>query len=409
VSRRRLPQVERAAVVRLWLARQGLSRPRSAPLTRRRLVAHLEAAGALQLDSINVVDRAHYLTLWSRFGPYDRAALDGWIYGERLAYEYWGHEASILPLSHLPVGRRRMRRFPPPSYTDKAWWGHWATSPASKRRVLRRLREEGPLESADFERRPGEAPGDAMFPLMKEDKRSLKLLWHAGRVAVTERRHFRCVYDLAERVLPEGPAATTREYHDSWLFAGLAGNGVAGERHLANYFTAPALSAEERRAVIRRNLRAGRIVAVRIAGLAGEHYARPRDLDELATAPEPRGTTLLAPFDSLLWQRARAADLLDFDYRVEIYVPPGKRRYGYYCLPILHDGRLVGRLEPKLHRARGVLEVKSLHLEPGFEAGASFAPALGEAIASLAEFVGAAKLDLPTDWRHLARAARPSR
>lgn len=401
MSPRPLPVVDRGEVVRLWLARQGLSRPFAAGLTRKRLVSHLETAGALQLDSINVLDRAHYLTLWSRFGPYDRETLDRWIYGERLGYEYWGHEASILPLSHLPLGRRRMRRFPPPSFQNSAWWQRYATSPASKRRVLERLRNGGPLESADFERRPGEVEGDGVFPLMKEDKRSLKLLWHAGRVAVAGRRHFRCVYDLAQRVLPEGPAATTREYHDSWLLAGLAGNGVAGERHLVNYFTAPDLSAAERRAVLRRNLRAKRIVAVRIDGLRGEHYARPRDLDELGSAPEPRGTTLLSPFDSLLWQRARAADLLDFEYRVEIYVPPAGRRYGYYCLPILHDGRLVGRLDPKLHRDRGVLEIKSLHLEPGFEPEARFTSGLREALDSLRAFVGADDVDPPKGWHHL--------
>jgi uncharacterized protein YcaQ len=238
-----------------------------------------------------------------------------------------------------------------------------------------------------------------MFPLAKEDKRSLKLLLHAGRVAVAGRRHFRCLYDLAERVLPEGPVATTREYHDSWLLAGLEGNGAAREAHLVNYYTAPNLDAAERRRVLRRNLKAKEIVAVRIDGLAGEHYARPRDLEELGASPEPRGTTLLSPFDSLLWQRARAEELLGFEYRVEIYVPPAKRRYGYYCLPILHDGRLVGRLDPKLHRDRGVLEIRSLHLEPGFDGGERFTTGMRSALESLRTFVGARAVELPRPWR----------
>lgn len=392
------PVVPREAVVRLWLDRQGLSRPQAERLDPDALVDHLERTGALQLDSINVLDRAHYLTLWSRFGPYDRADLDRWVYRDRLAYEYWGHEASILPISHLPLGVRRMRRFPTEAWTSKSWWKHFSTSTASKRRVLRRLRDEGPLESADFERRAGEPEATGTMPLSKEDKRTLKLLWHDGRVAVRDRRHFRCVYDIAERVYPETDPARTRQLEDSWLLIGLSGNGIASERHLVNYMTAPTLRRDARRRVIERNLKRGRIVKVRVEGAPGSFYALPEHLDALDAAPEPRGTTLLSPFDSLLWQRARAEDLLEFEYRVEIYVPPDRRRYGYYVLPILHDGRLVGRLDPKLHRDRGALEIRSLHLEPGFEATTGFVAGLRDALESLASFVGADDLRLPRDW-----------
>jgi uncharacterized protein YcaQ len=392
--------------LRLWFYRQGLSRPHASDrLTRGRFVDHLERTGALQLDTINVVERAHYLTLWSRFGTYDRGTLDRWVSNERVAYEYWGHEASILPISHLPLGRRRMRRFPPKSWSGKAWWSVYTTSTASKRRVLKRLRTEGPLESVDFERTPEklgeENPFGGAMPMPKEDKRSLKLLWHDGRVAISERRHFRCVYDLAERVYPEGEAATPTEFEDSWLLIGLSGNGIANERHLLNYWTAPRLNADTRRRVIARNLKASRIVEVRVEGLRGPCYALPEHLDVLAHLPEPRGTTLLCPFDSLLWQRGRAEDLLDFRYRIEIYVPPAKREFGYYVLPILHDGRLVGRLDPKLHRDRGLLEIKSLHLEEGFGdgSGSNFLTGLRDSLASLAEFVGADDLKLPRGWK----------
>ena len=136
------------------------------------------------------------------------------------------------------------------------------------------------------------------------------------------RRHFRCIYDLAERVYPDGPAASLTEYHDSWLLTGLSGCGIAPERHLVNYFTAPALNAAERRRVIARNLRKKRIVEVDVEGLRGPCYARPEHLEAIDRLPEPAGTTLICPFDSLLWQRKRAAELLDFDYAVEIYVPP---------------------------------------------------------------------------------------
>ena len=144
-------QVSLQDAIRLWFHRQGMDKPRgSEPLTREAFVDLLERTGGLQLDSINVLERAHYLTVWSRFGVYNRAELDSWIYNDRLAYEYWGHEASVLPASHLPLSRRRMRDFPPESWLNAAWWPKQETSAASKRRVLKRLREEGAQESVAF-------------------------------------------------------------------------------------------------------------------------------------------------------------------------------------------------------------------------------------------------------------------
>jgi uncharacterized protein len=398
-----IPSLPLDQVVRLWFSRQGFTTPRGfVPLTRQALVDHLERTGALQLDSVNVLDRAHYLTLWSRFGPYDRSEVDAWVYGEGAGYEYWGHEASILAMSHLPLGRRRMRRFPPRSWQGKAWWVHYQTSPASKRRVLRRLREEGPLESVDFERHPGEKITlRGVMPFIKEDKRSLKLLWHSGRVAVRARRHFRCVYDIADRVLPQGEPATAAEYEDSWLLTGLAGNGVASERHLTNYLTAPGPNREVRDRIIARNLRSGRIVEVRVEGRRDRFYALPEHLEGLADLPEPQGTTLVCPFDSLLWQRKRAEEFLDFRYRIEIYIPPAKRQYGYYVLPILHDGRLVGRLDPKVHRDKDRLEIRQVQLEDSFKPDTRFKRELGEVLDSLRTFVGADEFTLPRKWARL--------
>jgi len=396
--------IPRSQVVALWLHRQGLSAPRgTVPASAGALTDHLERTGALQLDTINVVDRAHYLTLWSRFGAYDREQLDRWVYDQRLGYEYWGHEASILPISHLPLGQRRMRGFPPKRIANRKYWQVYQTTAGSKRRVLRRLESEGPLESAHFEARDdefgdGPRPGGAM-PLSKEDTRSLKLLWHKGRVAVARRRHFRIVYDLAERVYPEVTPASLAAYEDSWLLAGLSGNGIASERHLVGYITGPAPEAAVRRRVIARNLRRGTIVEVEVEGSRSPYYALPEHLALLEKVPEAAGTNLLCPFDSLLWQRERAEELLGFRYRLEIYVPPPKREFGYYVLPILHRGRLVGRLDPKLHRERGVLEVKRLGLERGFRPDPEFERGLDEALGSLADFLGASRITRPSRKR----------
>ncbi len=136
-------------------------------------------------------------------------------------------------------------------------------------------------------------------------------------------------------------------------------------------------------------------------GLGGPFYGLSEHLDELERAPEPLGTTLICPFDSLLWQRQRAEDLLGFHYRVELYVPPPKRTYGYYVLPILHNGQLVGRVDPKMHRSRGVFEIKRVHLEPGFQPDGAFSAGLRGVLSSLASFLGATDIHVPRDWYHL--------
>lgn len=382
-------QIDRESAVRLWLQRQGLSRPRTRRLTKAVFVEHLQRTGGLQLDSINVLERAHYLILWSRFGNYDRAQPDRWIYRDRLAYEYWGHEASVLPASSLPLSFRRMRGWKPKG----AWWAERLPSTASIRRVLGRLRREGPLQSADFERTDGLD--------WKEDKRALQVLWQQGRVAVSSRKHFRRFYDLGRRVYGEGPAASLVAYQDSWLLSGLSGNGVAGEKHLTGYMTAPRLTADERRRVIARNLAKGTVVEVKVAGCSGRWLALPEHLSLLDRLAEPEGTTLLSPFDSLLWQRSRAEQLLDFHYRVEIYVPAAQRRFGYYAMPILHQGRLVGRLDPKLHRQQKRLQIVSLALEPGLGRDPDLDRGLSQSLQELADFVGAEQLALPRGWKNL--------
>lgn len=401
------PVLDVAAVRRLWFQRQGLTKPRgTTALDRAAFVDHLERTGGLQLDSVHVVDRAHYLTLWSRFGRYRRRDVDRWVYADRTGFDYWAHEASIQPASHLPWALHRMKSFPTPRTRKQAWWPRMATSAASKRRVLRRLLDEGPLESMHFKRRDPEVPNTTGWSSLhaKEDSRSLRLLWHAGRIAVVGRRHFRKVYDLAERVYPQVAEVTTAnrmEYHDSWLERGLSGCGIAPEAHLCNYITGPDLLASERARVLRRNLRSGRIVEVKVQGREEVWYARPEDLDRLNEAAEPKGTTFVCPFDSLLWQRQRAADLLDFDYRIEIYVPPKKRRYGYYVLPILHDGRFVGRLDPKHHRDRGALEIQMLTLEPGVERTRDLENGIADGLRDLAGFLRCDEVEMPKGWRSL--------
>lgn len=393
------PVLRRTDAIKLWLHCQGLTRPRTTTLTPETLTDVLTKTGGLQLDAINTVERAHYLTLWSRFGAYDRTHVDNWLYSSGLAYEYWGHEASLLPISHLPLGLRRMRRFPPSSWKNSSWWEVYQVPTGVKRRVLKRLRVEGPLGSESIGKR-GVGPREpGMMPLPKEERRALNLLWHAGRIAVRLRKNFRCMYDLAERVYPVNvEPASSSAYLDSWLHIGLRGNGVASENHMRNYWTAPKLSAPERRMVIERNLRRGDVVAISVEGSTEPHYILPEHLDLLSYLPAPEGTTLICPFDSLLWQRQRSEDFWGFKYRIEIYVPASKRIYGYYVFPILHDGNLVGRMDIKMHRKQRILEVKAVYLEEQFSPAASFYLGVRNALQSLGQFLGAEKMTVPHEW-----------
>ncbi len=392
------PEFSVDQVRRLWLSRQQLLTLPAPRLTRPRFVKLLESTGGLQVDSVNVLDRAHYLTLWSRFGEYRRALVDRWIYRDQVAYEYWGHEASILPIAHLPCGLRRMKRFPPLRWQQAAYWSRYDTSEESKRRVMRLIKQHGPLMSSDFELSPNDQRRDVLgwgSLLPKEDKRSLQLLWHAGKLAIVGRRNFHKQYDLASRHYPKPKAATLNQYLDSWLHLGLSGCGIASEKHLQNYITGPNLTAPERAAVLERALKRRTIVQVRVDGFSEPFYALPEHLEGLDRLAEPTGLTLICPFDSLLWQRLRAEQLLDFRYRVEIYVPAKKREFGYYVLPILYNGQFVGRLDPKLHRETGELEIRSVHWEPHFRPSRAFRRQLDGKLNELASFVGASAVRCP--------------
>jgi uncharacterized protein YcaQ len=393
------------AAAALFIARQHLARPRARRLTSASLLAFVHDVGGLQLDSINVVERAHHLTLWSRFGPYERNAFERIAYRRRLLFEYWAHAACLVPASHFPAWRRAMIDY---SLRSRAW-GSWLRK---NRTVLRAVEAaiaaNGPLSNADFAHRraPGSAGG---WWNWKPAAHALDYLWMSGRTLVHSRKHFQKRFDLAERLMPESTArealspAAFREWH---LRQSLHALGAASETDLRMYLTFPRTEARERRRALREGLDQGRIVEVLIRGARGRWLALAEDLPALAAAERKRrpavGTTLLSPFDSFLWHRARTQRLFGFDYTLEVYTPGPKRRHGYYSLPIFHDGQLIGRLDPKTHRAEKRLEVKAVHFEPWFAKGTpppaaswgaidrdSALAGVGEALRSLAAFVGA--------------------
>jgi hypothetical protein len=404
------PLVSRRAAAALFLSRQHLARPRVRRLSARSLVAFVEDVGGLQLDSINVVERAHHLTLWSRFGPYDRGALERLAYRRRLLFEYWAHAACLVSTAHYPAWRRAMLDY---SVRSRAW-GDWLTK---NRRVLRAVEEaitaNGVMGNADFEDRRAKGSAGGWWN-WKPAAHALDYLWMSGRTLVHSRRHFQKRFDLAERMMPEAAAreplapADFQRWH---LRQSLHAMGAASESDLRNYLSYPKNVTRQRRDALRSALESGEVVEVEIGGERSRSFALVSDLPALAAAGRRRsggrGTTLLSPFDSFLWHRDRTRRLFGYDYRIEVYTPSPARVHGYYSLPILHDGQLIGRLDPKTHRAEGRLEVKAVHFEPWFAKGKEPPAAswgrvdrdealagLGNALRSLAAFVGASEVTL---------------
>jgi uncharacterized protein YcaQ len=422
------PVISLRAVAALFLERQHLARPRSRPLTAARLVRLAEDVGGIQLDSINVVERAHYLTLWSRFGPYDRARVDRLVYRRRLLFEYWAHAACLVPASALPWWRRAMLDY----RTRHTGWSGWLRrNPRLLADVRAAVERNGPMANGDFETR--RRPGGGGWWSWQPFQHALHHLWMTGLLTVHSRRHFQKRFDLLERAMPAAAGVTAvaaEEFHRWHVERSLHAMGAATERDLAGYLTFPRFMSTARRAALGAMLARGEVREIAVEGSRVRWLALTRDLPALARAARARraaqGTTLLSPFDSLLWYRDRVSRLFGFDYRIEVYTPGHQRVHGYYTLPILHDGQLIGRVDAKSHRAERRLEVRHVHLEPWFAAGAAppaggepldQAAALGglvEALRSLATFVGADALVLgrvtPRRARGaLARLARPAR
>jgi uncharacterized protein YcaQ len=403
------------AVTTLFLERQHLARPPAGRLTARRLGRFVEDVGGLQLDSINVLDRAHYLTVWSRFGPYDRAWLDRAVYRRRVLFEYWAHAACLVPMTMLPWWRRAMLDY----RVRHTGWSTWLRRNAKVlTQVKAAVAANGPMGGADFDgRRPR---GGGGWWSWKPVQHALHYLWMTGALTVHSRRHFHKRYDLLERAIPSahGCAPVSAEDFARWhVERSLHAMGAATERDLGWYLTFPRFGPGIRRAALRAMLERGEVKEIEVADRPGRWLVLTRDVPALARARRApaawRATTLLSPFDSMLWCRERVTRLFEFDYRIEVYTPGHQRVHGYYTLPILHHGRLIGRVDAKTHRTERRLEVRHVHFEPRF-AGApgpdggldqdEALDGLAAALRSLGTFVGADEVVLRRVTPHRLRA-----
>ena len=358
--------------------------------------------GHVQIDTISVVARAHHHILYNRVGRYDESLLNRLVKARR-AFEYWSHAACYLPMRDYRFSLPMMR-----GVVNGEWgWWHHNRDQRLRASVLDRIREEGPLFARDFE---DPRPNRAGWWDRKPAKRALEQLFMEGELVSIERRGFQKRYELAERFLPSSVDTrepSVEEHADHLIDMTMRAHGFATLGTINYLRRDPGVRAMVRQRVSER-VRAGALDTRRTA--AGEPvYARPGAFDRPPKRLD-RLVRILSPFDNLVIQRQRAARVFDFDYTVECYVPAGKRRYGYFSLPLLYRDRLVGRMDCKAHRSSGRFEIKALFLEGGLSDASpeEFLAAFRNAVVDYAAFNGCADVEvgkvLPRPWLQPARA-----
>jgi len=386
---------------RVAIAAQQFIGPGGAPKNAKALAEIVRRLGVVQIDSVNVLIRSHYLPIFSRRGAYQCALLEKAAFDQRLLFEYWGHEASFLPVELYPLFRWRME-----DARKGVTWGRLRRYATSHQdlvdAVLKQIRERGPLgasELADSGKSKGSWWG------WSQGKEIMEWLFWIGDVTTARRRNFERLYDLTERVVPEEirklPVPSREDAQRELMLMGARAMGVATARDLRDYYRLPAKDAGT---ALQRLVEEGKLLPVAVEGWKHQAYLhhdakvpRPSQVDGVAA--------LLSPFDSLIWERQRTERLFDFHFRLEIYTPVHKRLHGYYVLPLLLGDRVVGRIDLKSERQEGCLQVKGGSLEAGIKLGAVVAP-LSELLAQLAQWLGLEKVTINSRRGELMKGLR---
>jgi uncharacterized protein YcaQ len=370
---------------RVALAAQGFGGGRDpTPSQWRRIAPVVARMGLLQIDSVNVLVRSHYLPVFSRIGAYSRAALDERAFAggaRRALFEYWAHEASLLPLDFHPLMRWRMKRAAAGIGIYGGIVKFAADNPDYIRAVIAEIGRRGPLGASELE-----DPGTRSGPWWgwHKGKTALEYLFWTGEVTTSHRRGFERVYDLTERVIPAviGGVATPDEADAirALTLAGARAHGVATEIDIRDYFRLPV--AETKRALAEL-AEAGELAPVQVDG-----WKQPAYLATGAAMPKRLApTALLSPFDPLVWHRPRTERIFDFHYRLEFYTPEPKRVFGYFVMPFLHRGRLEARVDLKADRAGGRLRVFGVFAEAGLRRTDDMIGALALELRHLADWL----------------------
>ena len=352
---------------RIALAAQGFGRERPSAVGIRQLDAAIQRMGVLQLDSVNVFERSHYLPLFARLGAYDKADLDRLTFGRRARYtEYWAHVAAMVPLTAWPLWRWRMREYREKWHSDPDSWVN--ANRGMLDWLLAELAAKGPLPASEIEHESNRRRGTWWG--WSDVKEGLERLFYMGDVVTAGRTRFERTYALPEQVMPAELLGTEVLEHDAkrqLLLLAARAHGVGTVSDLADYYR---LKLTTSAPILAELAREGALVPVTVKGW--ERGGRPLTAYLHPEARIPRRVetiALLSPFDPVVWERDRALRMFDFHYRIEIYTPAPKRIYGYYTLPLLVDDRIVGRIDLKSDRQNRVLRVQSAWREAGQPTG----------------------------------------
>lgn len=360
------------------------------------MIQHL---GCVQLDTISVVARSHETVLWSRLGAFD----PDWVWQlytpDRQLFEYWAHAAAMVPVASFPYFKPAMALRADAGHE----YGQWLLENAETANlVLGAIAEQGAVTSRSFDRPDGPRPADWAWYGGKPTKQALDVLWTTGRITIAERKGFERSFDLIERVIPgeyREVCVSPEEQRRFLASSSIRALGVATPKWAADYFRTgakPHLNAAGMASELDVMSRGGFAIPLDIDGFKEKAWLDPAMLPVLdavrAGKAKPTLTTLLSPFDSLIWHRERALTLFDYDYRVEFYTPEPKRIYGYYSLTILHRGKIVGRTDLHYRRKERLLTIKSLHLELGVRQSDALADAIAAAILDYLRFLGGGEI-----------------
>ncbi len=396
--------ISNANARRLFLERHALSAPAAPEFCADRTLELVKHLGFVQLDSINTVERAHHLILFSRAPGYRREHLTDLHHQRRDLFEHWTHDASLIPMAFYPHWRHRFAAAKKRIEENPRWQERIGPDGVNViRKVRARIRRDGPVMARDFEDK-----GKGSWWGWGPSKTALETLWRTGELAIARREGFEKVYDLAERVIPEDArrerpslAAST----DFLCSAALARLGFATPQEIAAFWKL--VSIDRAKEWTANALKRGSVVEVSVEDREGERrkaVALPDIETHIAEAPEPPAAMrFLSPFDPAIRDRMRAVRLFGFDYRIEVFVPEKKRRYGYYVLPLLEGARFIGRADVKAHRAEGKLEVKGFWNEPGIKLTKAREAGIRRALTELARFTGTPEIDADAALRR-ARA-----
>ncbi|MBP9184957.1 MAG: YcaQ family DNA glycosylase [Fuscovulum sp.] len=393
-----LPLIPNTIARRLFLDRHALAEPPVGPAAGAALAGLIDRIGFVQVDSINTVERAHHMILWSRRGSYDPKALKRLMERDRALWEHWTHDASILPVSVFGHWKHRFAR-------DRARlvdrWTGWQRDGFHEKfdEVLARVADHGPVTSAEVGE--GEARGKGGWWDWHPSKAALEYLWRVGELSVCRRDGFRKVYDLTERVIPQAArdaAPDAAETLDWACRSALDRLGFASPGELAAYWGL--IGPEDAKGWVRDALARGDLAEAEVEGADGSRrkvLLRPETLSEQPPEP-PARLRILSPFDPALRDRKRAEHLFGFRYRIEVFVPEPKRQFGYYVFPVLEGARLVARIDAKAHRDKGELRVAAVWPEPGQRFGQQRQARLEAELQRLARFAGCERVVFRDGW-----------